>query len=307
MQDAVIVSAVRTAVGKAPKGTLSVMRPDELGAVAIKGALDRVPAARSGVDRRRDPRLRDARGRAGHERRAHREPARRHSGRGVRRHHQPLLLVRAAGHRLRRRAHHARPGPRRRRRRHRVDEHGADGRQQDLAESGAGRRPTRTSTSAPGWSPKTTRANRPSRAQAQDAFALRSHQRAIAAIEKGHFKNEIVPLTVRLRRQPNGDGKAVAARAVDARGDLRHRRGSAPRHLARGAGEAEAGVPRQRHRHRRQLVADQRRRRGRDRHLRRAGEGARPDAARALRRLRHRRRARRSCSASARCRRSGRC
>ena len=43
MQDAVIVSTVRTAVGKAPKGTLSVMRPDELGATAIKGALDRVP------------------------------------------------------------------------------------------------------------------------------------------------------------------------------------------------------------------------------------------------------------------------
>ncbi len=43
MQDAVIVSAVRTAVGKAPKGTLSVMRPDDLAATAIKGALDRVP------------------------------------------------------------------------------------------------------------------------------------------------------------------------------------------------------------------------------------------------------------------------
>src|SRR6187431_7315 len=43
MQDAVIVSAVRTAVGKAPKGTLSVMRPDELGATAIRGALARVP------------------------------------------------------------------------------------------------------------------------------------------------------------------------------------------------------------------------------------------------------------------------
>ena len=43
MQDAVIVSAMRTAVGKAPKGTLSVMRPDELGAIAIKAALDRVP------------------------------------------------------------------------------------------------------------------------------------------------------------------------------------------------------------------------------------------------------------------------
>ena len=43
MQDAVIVSAVRTAVGKAPKGTLSVMRPDELAASAIRGALARLP------------------------------------------------------------------------------------------------------------------------------------------------------------------------------------------------------------------------------------------------------------------------
>ncbi len=43
MQDAVIVSAIRTAVGKAPKGTLSVMRPDELAAAAISGALARVP------------------------------------------------------------------------------------------------------------------------------------------------------------------------------------------------------------------------------------------------------------------------
>jgi acetyl-CoA acyltransferase len=43
MQDAVIVSAVRTAVGKAPKGTLSVARPDELAATAIMGALARVP------------------------------------------------------------------------------------------------------------------------------------------------------------------------------------------------------------------------------------------------------------------------
>jgi acetyl-CoA acyltransferase len=43
MRDAVIVSAVRTAVGKAPKGTLRATRPDDLAAVAIQGALDRVP------------------------------------------------------------------------------------------------------------------------------------------------------------------------------------------------------------------------------------------------------------------------
>ncbi len=43
MKQAVIVSAVRTAVGKAPKGTLRSTRPDDLGAVAVRGALDRVP------------------------------------------------------------------------------------------------------------------------------------------------------------------------------------------------------------------------------------------------------------------------
>src|ERR1041384_5363601 len=41
MRDAVIVSAVRTAVGKAPKGTLRYTRPDEMGAVVIKEALQR--------------------------------------------------------------------------------------------------------------------------------------------------------------------------------------------------------------------------------------------------------------------------
>jgi acetyl-CoA acyltransferase len=44
--------------------------------------------------------------------------------------------------------------------------------------------------------------------QQQDEFALRSHQRAINAIEKGHFKNEIVPLTVRVTA-PNGGKPSV--------------------------------------------------------------------------------------------------
>lgn len=43
MKEAVIVSAVRTAVGKAPKGTLRNTRPDDLGASAIKEAVNRVP------------------------------------------------------------------------------------------------------------------------------------------------------------------------------------------------------------------------------------------------------------------------
>lgn len=44
MNEAVIVSAVRTAVGKAPKGSLRNTRPDDLGAIAVTGALERVPA-----------------------------------------------------------------------------------------------------------------------------------------------------------------------------------------------------------------------------------------------------------------------
>jgi acetyl-CoA acyltransferase len=43
MHEAVIVSAVRTAVGKAPGGTLRGTRPDELGAAAIAEALKRAP------------------------------------------------------------------------------------------------------------------------------------------------------------------------------------------------------------------------------------------------------------------------
>src|SRR6516165_2036659 len=43
MREVVIVSAVRTPVGKAYKGTLRATRPDDLAAFAIKGALERVP------------------------------------------------------------------------------------------------------------------------------------------------------------------------------------------------------------------------------------------------------------------------
>ena len=47
MPEAVLVSAVRTPVGRAPKGALSTTRPDDLAATALSGALDRVP----GLDR----------------------------------------------------------------------------------------------------------------------------------------------------------------------------------------------------------------------------------------------------------------
>ena len=48
MRDAVIVSAVRTPVGKAPRGMLKNTRPDELGAVAVRAAIERA----AGLDSR---------------------------------------------------------------------------------------------------------------------------------------------------------------------------------------------------------------------------------------------------------------
>src|ERR1700760_1956851 len=43
MREVIIASSVRTPVGRAYKGTLRATRPDELAAIAIKGALDRLP------------------------------------------------------------------------------------------------------------------------------------------------------------------------------------------------------------------------------------------------------------------------
>src|SRR5215471_14644783 len=43
MREVVIASSVRTPVGRAFKGTLRATRPDETAAVAIKGALERIP------------------------------------------------------------------------------------------------------------------------------------------------------------------------------------------------------------------------------------------------------------------------
>ncbi len=43
MRDVIIAAAVRTAIGKAPRGALRATRPDDLAAFAITGVLERVP------------------------------------------------------------------------------------------------------------------------------------------------------------------------------------------------------------------------------------------------------------------------
>ena len=99
----------------------------------------------------------------------------------------------------------------------------------------------------------------------QDAFALESQQRAVAAIEAGRFDDQIVPVAVPQRK---GD---------DAR--RRPRRASAGRHERRGAREAAPGLPdRGRLGHGRQQLGHQRRRVGRAARRGGAGAGARAEA-----------------------------
>jgi acetyl-CoA acyltransferase len=50
MPEAVIVDCLRTAVGKAPRGTLRNTRPDDLGAVVIRALLDRYPGVKDVID-----------------------------------------------------------------------------------------------------------------------------------------------------------------------------------------------------------------------------------------------------------------
>jgi len=48
--EAVIVDCLRTAVGKAPRGTLRNSRPDDLGAIVIRALLEKYPAAKDEVE-----------------------------------------------------------------------------------------------------------------------------------------------------------------------------------------------------------------------------------------------------------------
>ena len=95
----------------------------------------------------------------------------------------------------------------------------------------------------------------------QDAFALRSHQRAVAAIEAGRFKDEIVPLTVTVvdrTATANGGKPTIPTREITFDIDEGPRRDTSPEALAKLRPAFHA-----RHGHRRQFVADERRRGGR--------------------------------------------
>jgi acetyl-CoA acyltransferase len=209
MQDAVIVAAVRTAVGKAPKGTLSVMRPDELAASVIKGALARVPGLElSSID---DVIL----GCAMPEGEQGLNVARIASLRaGIPVEASAVTVNRFCSSGLQAIAYGA----------ERImlgqGEAAVTGGTESMSMVPMGGNKVSPNPALVASYPDVylttglvaenhARESNVSR-EAQDQFALRSHQRAVAAIEAGRFKDEIIPLTVRMV----GDGPPEGGRHI---------------------------------------------------------------------------------------------
>jgi acetyl-CoA acyltransferase len=206
MRDAVIVSAVRTPVGKAPRGALSVMRPDELAARAIDAALKRVealeraaiddvilgcamPEAEQGLNVARIASLR-----AGIPVEASAVTVNRFCSSG-------LQAIAYGAERIMLSQSEA------------VVAGGTES--MSLVPMGGNKvspNPELVATYPDVYLSTGLVAENHARAssisrEAQDAFALRSHERAIAAIDKGYFKDEIVPVTVRLVEAAANGGK----------------------------------------------------------------------------------------------------
>ena len=297
MPEAVIVDAVRTPIGRAFKGSLAQLRPDEMGAFIVDQLLERNEAvdpasveevvAGCGLPQgkqafnigriivllseklpHRDRTARRSRATAPPGLDAIRDRREQRQGRPGRHLHRRrrrvgLAVQRAPGGGRRRRPEREAPGPRGRPA-ERLHPDGRDGGER-------GRSATRSA--APTWtSTRSARRSWPSRRRRTASSTARSS-----------------PVTLR-RRHGRGEGRRPA-RELDAREALR----------------AARGVPGRRRGHRRQLVPAERRRRGRADHVRREGEGARPQAARADHHRGDRRRTSPSTWASRRSGRSGRC
>ncbi len=212
MTDAIIASAVRTAAGKAPKGSLRTTRPDEMAAAAIRESLRRAPGidpaevddvilgcampeAEQGMNVARIASLR-----AGIPVQASAVTINRFCSSGLQSiafaaerimcgsartivagGTESMSLVPMGGHKV---------APNPELVTHYPDVYLSTGL---VAENHA----------------NTSQVSR----EEQDAFALRSHQRAVAAIDAGRFGEEIVPLTVALA-EPDGNGGAPRRREV---------------------------------------------------------------------------------------------
>ena len=260
MKDVVIVSAVRTAVGKAPRGTLRTTRPDDLAAFAIQGALERIPQ----LDKRE---IEDV-----------------ILGCAMPEAEQGMNVARVASFRAGLPIETAAMT---------INRYCASGLQSiaiaaDRIRGGSAEVILAGGTESMSYVPfggnkisvnpwlvenypgsymsmgltaERVASHYGITREAMDQFSYDSHRKALAAIAAGRFDDEIVPVTVTNTRSPRRRERRDRRRA-SSRG-----RRSPRRHLARGTGEAEAGLPCQGDGDGRELVADLRRSRRCGRHV----------------------------------------
>ena len=284
MKEVIIASAVRTAVGKAPRGTLRTTRPDDLAAFAINGALDRIPQLdRSEIE---DVILgcampeaeqgmnvaRVASFRAGLPVTTSAMTINRYCASGL----QSIALA----------ADRIRGGS--------ADVIVAGGtesmsyvpirRQQDLRQPLARRQLPRLLHV---HGPHRRARRHPLRHHPRSRwtqFSYECHQKALAAIAVRKIRRRDRSRNRYKYADPNGKRQGQARRI-----HLQAGRRPPRRHLPRSPRQTQARLPRQGHRHRRQLLANLRRSRRRRRHVRRARRATRHSRPRPLRRLRLRR------------------
>ncbi len=213
MTDAVIVSAVRTPVGKAPRGTLRATRPDEMGATVIAEALKRAPGIEPGEVE--DVIL----GCAMPEAEQGMNVARIASLRaGVPIGASAITVNRFCSSGLQAIAYGA----------ERIMVGGADtvvaGGTESMSLIPMGGHKVAPNPGLMKDYPDVylstglvaenhAREARVSRDE-QDAYALRSHQRALAALDAGRFEEELVPIEVRVAEPANGHGGRPTVRTV---------------------------------------------------------------------------------------------
>ena len=259
MTDAVIVSAVRTAVGKAPNGALRHTRPDDLAAAVLQEALRRVPAVDPAEIE--DVILGCAMPEAEQGLNVARicESARRTAGVHLGVDDQSILRIGIGSHRLCGAADRGRDRGRHSRWRHGVDEPGAHGRPHDRPQPAPGRDlPRRVSEHG-------ARRRKP-RARKRDLApgAGRVRARKSPAGDRGHRGR---PVQERDppggRSRPGRFGRYSEFEVRRSTFDVRRRRGSPARHVTRRAREASAGLSCLGHGDGGKFFTDQRRRRRR--------------------------------------------
>jgi acetyl-CoA acyltransferase len=203
MRDAVIVSAVRTAVGKAGRGTLRETRPDDMAAEVIKAAIARAPGLEAGMvdDVVLGCAMPEAEQGANVARIASLLAGVPHSASAmtINRFCSSGLQAIALG------ADAIQAG--------RAEVVVAGGTESMSLIPMSGHKPSPNPTLVEVYPDSYLGMGLTAEAVAKkygvdreksDAFALASHQKALAAIAAGKFKDEVVPLSVTL---PNGDGK----------------------------------------------------------------------------------------------------